>query len=172
VLAVVRIGQVLAYAIHAAITYMRACSHPQVFEWTDEDPASCNLSKVLHAERRPSVVQESDLEIEAKPEKAGNGPWQGAVRPLDDYDEDDAVTSPQDNFPCPAPVNHSMARLQQQSLSAHQQTGLMGPGSPQVIAQQPPIGKNRSGSSNSGSNSPEIHAQAPTEQNAPPAITV
>ena len=149
-----------------------ATQPPTSFEWTVEDSASCKQPKVLHAERCPSVAQESDLEVEAKPEANGNGPWQGAVRPLDDYDEDDAVTSPQDNFPCPAPKDHSMSRLQQQSLPACQQTGPMRPGSPQVIAQQPPIGKNGSGSSNSGSNSPEIHAQAPIEQTAPPAITV
>lgn len=151
----------LAYAIHAAITDMHAVQPPTSFEGTDEHSASYNLSKALHAERCPSVAQESDQEVVAKPEAADNGPWQGAVKPLDDYDEDDAVTSPQDNFPCPAPVNHSMSRLQQQSLPAHQ-----------LIAQQAPIGKNGSGTSNSGSSSPEIYAQAPTEQTAPPAITV
>lgn len=58
---------------------------------------------------------------------------------------------------CAAPVNH---RLQQQGVHLHQQNGHVRTGSPLVPAQQPKTGKNGNGSSDSGSNSPDIHGAA------------
>lgn len=72
-----------------------------------------------------------------------------------------------------APCNQSLSRLQQQGLPAHQENGhgLIRVGSPMVPAGQPSkAGKNGNGSSDSGSNSPEIHAGAPAEPAAPQIV--
>ena len=108
------------------------------------------------------------MDVEPKPEANGNGPWQGALTPVYEDDEDDAVNSPQDNCPRAsgqAPGTHSLSRMQQEkSLPVHQQTGHTRAGSPLVTVRPVKIGKNGNGSSDSGSNSPEIQARATNEQ--------
>ena len=66
------------------------------------------------------------MDVEPKPDANHNEHWQGAMRALNEDDEDDAVNSPQDNCPRTsgqAPGNHSLSRMQQQGLPAHQQPG-------------------------------------------------
>lgn len=122
----------------------------------------------------PAGVQESDMDVELQPEANGNGAWKATLRPLDEDDEDDAVNSPQDNCPRASghdPGNHSLSRMQQQSLPAHQQTGHARAGSPLVAARRMKNGKSGNGSSDSGSNSPEMQVRATNEQvQALPAV--
>ena len=108
------------------------------------------------------------MDVEPKPDANHNEHWQGAMRALNEDDEDDAVNSPQDNCPRTsgqAPGNHSLSRMQQQGLPAHQQPGHARAGLPLVTVRQVKKGRNGNGSSDSGSNSPEdIRAPAASEQ--------
>ena len=123
----------------------------------------------------PVGVQESDMDVEPKPDANHNAHWQGELRALNEDDEDDAVNSPQDNCPRAsgqAPGSHGLSRMQQQGLPAHGQPGHARAGSPLVTARQAKKGKNGNGSSDSGSNSPDIRVPAANgqDQAAPPMI--